>query len=161
MEVKVKIADMAVLKNSGLLVTVGLGSCVGIALYEAKLKLGGLAHILLSTSEHLSAEKRKDMNPAKFADTAIPHLIDNMKQEGARPQNIVAKIAGGSQLFEVSQEEMRVGNRNVEAVRQKLADCSIPLVAEDVGGNYGRTMKLDVSTGEVYISTVGRELKVL
>ena len=161
MEVKVKIADMAVLKNSGLLVTVGLGSCVGIALYDSKSKVGGLAHILLSSSENLSPEKRKDINPAKFADTAIPQLIDNMKQEGARFQNLVAKIAGGSQLFEVTQEKMKVGNRNVEMVRETLAEYSIPLVAEDIGGNYGRTMKLDVSTGQVKILSVGRDEKVL
>lgn len=158
--IKVKIADLAVLKGTGFLITIGLGSCVGIALYDHRFRVAGLAHVLLSDSKQFSRGK-SELNPAKFADTAIPTLIEKMKQQGASRNLLVAKIAGGSQLFNLNTNVIRVGDKNIEMVRKKLEECSIPLVAEDVGGNYGRTMKIDVTTGKVYISTVGREERIL
>ena len=159
--IKVKIADLAVLKGAGFLITVGLGSCVGIAIYDEKTKVAGLAHILLSDSEHFKKKKHQEINLAKFADTAIPELIKRMQELGGRKPAMVAKIAGGSQLFNTDSHVMRVGQKNIEMVRKKLNSNSIPLVAEDVGGNYGRTMKLEVATGKVIITTVGRDEKIL
>lgn len=157
--VKVKIADMAALQGSGILITVGLGSCVGIALIDGRHKIAGLSHVLLSDSTRFARKMEQDMNPAKFADTAIPFLIGIMEKMGAGRRNIIAKIAGGSQLFNTNTNIMKVGEKNVEMVRKKLQELTIPLIAEDVGGNYGRTMKVDVETGIVSITTVGKEPK--
>lgn len=152
--IKVKIADLAVMQGDGLLITVGLGSCVGIALYDGQVKVAGLAHILLSDSNAFS--KNLGFNPGKYADTAIPILISAMEKRGSHISRMVAKIAGGSMLFNFNTSSPPVGVKNTEAVRNILLKYNLPVISEDVGGNYGRTMKLFVDTGEVLISTIGR-----
>jgi len=160
-EVKIKIADLGVLKEKGTLITVGLGSCVGIALYDAENKVGGLSHILLSFS-HQFAGRSNSFNPAKFADTAIPLLVEKMEKIGGKRSRFKAKIAGGSQLFVFNNSGgPSIGEKNVEAVREILKKMGIPLLAEDVGGNFGRTMRFFVDTGKVLITTVGRGEKEL
>ena len=157
----VKIADLAVLKKDGVLVTVGLGSCVGIALYDDREKVAGLAHILLSDSSYF--KNKADGNEAKFADTAIPVLINNMTKMGCNKNRLKAKIAGGSSLFAFNKKnnEKGVGEKNIEATRITLKKLNIPLISEDVGGNYGRTMRLFADSGKVVISTVGKGEKDL
>lgn len=152
---RVKIADYAVLKEEGVLITVGLGSCVGIALYDPFARVAGLAHILLSDSTQF----RNNTNPAKFADTAIPVLIREMVSTGARVNRLNAKIAGGSQLFSFEKSVISVGEKNIQAVRRTLTDLHIPVVGEDVGGRSGRTMKFYVEDGRVVVTTVGTEEK--
>ena len=154
--VHVKIADLAVRKDSGVLVTFGLGSCVGIALYDQRAKIGGLAHILLNDSVKFTGPKTTSVNPAKFADTAIPHMLDMMIKMGARKTAITAKIAGGASLFNFKSETGNVGDKNIKAVRDTLKNLGLKTVFEDVGGNYGRTMRLFIASGEVTISTSGR-----
>jgi len=107
--IKVKIADLAVKKNEGVIVTVGLGSCVGIALYDSVNKVGGLAHILLADSK--LQNKNESFNKAKFADTAIPLLIGKMESLGAERKNLRAKIAGGSQLFNFQKKGISIGEK--------------------------------------------------
>ncbi len=159
--IKVKIADLAVKKEGGLLVTIGLGSCVGIALYDEQAEVGGLAHVLLSDSKQFMKKPSEKYNPAKFADTALPLLVENMEKLGAKRSRVVAKIAGGSKLFGDNSNVMGIGERNLEMVRKTLKELNIPVLAEDVGGSHGRTMKLYVDTGKVTISTVGRGEKRL
>lgn len=154
--VHVKIADLAVKKEDGILVTFGLGSCVGIALYDQKNRVGGLAHILLNESSKFIRPGKTDVNPAKFADTAVPHLLEKMVELGARKTNLVAKIAGGASLFNFKAETGNVGDKNIEAVRSVLKELQIRTVFEDVGGNHGRTMRLFIDTGEVTITTAGK-----
>ncbi len=156
--IKVKIADLAVKKVPGIIVTIGLGSCVGIALYDPAQKIGGLAHILLADSTQFKSRDAA-VNMAKFADTAIPFLVAEMEKLGARKQNFQAKIAGGSKLF--PNNSISVGEKNIDAVIKTLKEMSIPIIGKDVGGNYGRTMKLFVDSGKVLISTVGRGEKEL
>jgi chemotaxis protein CheD len=151
--VRVKIADLAVLRGDGLLITVGLGSCIGIALCDNAAKVAGLAHILLADSTNF---KTCD-NPAKFADTAIPLLIDKMARFGAKNGRLAAKIAGGSQLFSFENSVISVGEKNIQMTRQTLSRLKIPLLGEDVGGNCGRTMKVYVSEGKVTVTMVGSE----
>jgi len=158
--VKVKIADLAVHKGEGTLITIGLGSCVGIALYDEVAKVAGLAHVLLSDSK-LFTNNKKEHNPAKFADTALPLLVQQMEKEGCQKRRLVAKIAGGSKLFGKNSNLMGVGEKNIGMTKQTLGELGIPVLGEDVGGNHGRTMKIDVCTGEVTISTVGRGVKKL
>ena len=157
--VKVGMADLNICKDPDMITTLGLGSCIGIALYDSSTKIGGLAHIMLPDSTQL----HNNSNIAKFADTGIEELLNRMIKAGANKSRIVAKIAGGAKMFEVSGLSAvgNVGERNAEASRDKLKQLGIRLVAEDCGLNYGRTVELHCDTGEYYIKSVGKELKKL
>lgn len=152
--IKVGMADLKVGRNPDSLISYGLGSCVGIALYDPQSKVGGLAHIMLPDS----TQARATDNTAKFADTALPVLLEQTIRLGAVKSRMIAKIAGGSQMFNFAQatDVMRIGDRNVEAVREVLKSLSIRLVADDVGGNYGRTVELLLDTGVFVIKTVSK-----
>lgn len=127
---------------------------MGIALYDPRNKVGGLAHILLSDSSQF--RKGNPFNPAKFADTAVPEMVVEMEKVGGRKGNFCARIAGGSQLFAFQKSGVSVGQKNVEAVHRALYGLGIPLVAEDIGGDHGRTMRFFVDSGRVCISSVGK-----
>ncbi|HCW03893.1 MAG TPA: chemotaxis protein CheD [Clostridium sp.] len=156
-EIRVGIADLNVVVNPHRLITVGLGSCVGIALYDTARKVAGLAHIMLPDSTQFI----NVTNPFKFADSAIPILLEKLKGLGASLPNIEAKIAGGASMFSFSDKSMilDIGNRNSDAVRMTLNKFNIPIIAEDVGGKRGRTMILDSVTGIVQIKTVGLPIR--
>ena len=156
-EIKVGIADLKITNDPNRLITVGLGSCVGIAVCDKISGIGGLAHIMLPDSTNFS----NITNPLKFADLAIPILIDEMKKKGANIRNLKARIAGGASMFNFSDSKMTmdIGNRNSMAVKEILKKNSIPLLGEDVGGNKGRTMILDLSNGSLKIRTVGIGIK--
>ncbi len=152
--IKVGMADLKAGKNPDSIISYGLGSCVGIALYDPQTKVGGLAHIMLPDS----TQARATDNKAKFADTALPVLLDEVLALGGSRSRLTAKIAGGSQMFSFAQatDVMRIGDRNAEAVRAVLKSMSIRLVAEDVGGNYGRTVELLLDSGAFLIKTVNK-----
>lgn len=152
--IKVGMADLKSGKNPDSIISYGLGSCVGIALYDSQTKIGGLAHIMLPDS----TQARATDNTAKFADTALPVLMNQIVALGASKSRITAKIAGGSQMFSFAQatDVMRIGDRNIDAVRQVLKVMSVRLIAEDVGGNYGRTVELMLDSGVFVIKTVNK-----
>lgn len=152
--IKVGMADLKAGKTPDSIISYGLGSCVGIALYDPQTKVGGLAHIMLPDS----TQARATDNKAKFADTALPVLLDEILALGGSRSRLTAKIAGGSQMFSFAQatDVMRIGDRNAEAVRAVLKSLSIRLVAEDVGGNYGRTVELLLDSGAFLIKTVNK-----
>ncbi len=152
-EIKVGIADLNVAFAPDKLITVGLGSCVGIAIYDKAVGLGGLAHIMLPDSSQFN----KITNEIKFADLAIPILVEDMIKKGAKLKNMRAKIAGGASMFNFSDKSivMDIGNRNGIAVKNALKILSIPIVSEDIGGNKGRTLIFDASSGVLSIRTVG------
>ncbi|MGG1292528.1 chemotaxis protein CheD [Bacillus smithii] len=158
--IKVGIADLNVVRPPDRIRTAGLGSCVGIVIFDEKTKIGGLAHVMLPDS---SLAKTETFNKAKFADTAIPQLTDMLINEGALRKRLKAKIAGGAQMFQFSSknEIMRIGPRNVEAVKKQLNREHIPIVAEDVGGNSGRTIEFDPSTGLLEIRTVNKGVSII
>ena len=156
--IKVGMADLKVCKLPDSLITLGLGSCVGICLYDAITKVSGMAHIMLPDSKQMT----RDKNPAKYADTGIDLLIHDMIQLGADRKRLKAKIAGGAQMFAFSAAADslgRVGDRNVEAVKAKLVSLRIPILAEDTGLNYGRTIQFFSEDGSLLIKSVGKELK--
>ena len=157
--IKVGMADLKATKYPNFLITYGLGSCIGIALYDPINKIGGLAHIMLPDSN----QARSSDNPAKFADTAIPLLINNMIKLGASKSRIVSKIAGGAQMFSFTNttDIMRVGERNAEAVRTTLKKLEIRLLADDTGGNYGRTVELNLENGMFRIKSIDRAEKFI
>jgi chemotaxis protein CheD len=152
--VKVGMADLKVTSSPNRLRTTGLGSCVGVTLYDEKLHIVGMAHVMLPSSE-LS---RGQVNVAKFADTAIPELVKQLELAGASRYRLIAKMAGGAQMFAFSgqNEMMRIGPRNVEACKEELKKLNIPVIAEDTGGTFGRTIEIDSNTGILYIRTVNQ-----
>ena len=154
--IKVGMADLKVCTYPDSLTTLGLGSCVGIALYDSVTKVTGLAHIMLPDSTKIT----KNENIAKFADTGIAETL--MLLQGANRKRIVAKIAGGADMFggaNVSKSTFRVGASNIEAAKENLKKLGIPLVAEDVGKNYGRTVIIRSEDGAFVIKSVGKPIK--
>lgn len=155
--IKVGMADLQSARHPCVLTTLGLGSCVGVALYDSARKVAGLAHVMLPSSQ----QAKNNSNIAKFADTAIYKLIDDMVLLGAVKTSIVAKLAGGAQMFSFSDasEMMRIGARNVIASKVILGSLKIPIIAEDTGGNYGRTIELSSESGRLMIKTIGHGVK--
>ena len=153
-EIKVGMADLKVCVSPDSITTLGLGSCVGIALRDPVTKIGGLAHIMLPDSTTI----RNNSNIPKFADTGIEELVKQVTKKGANRNRLVAKIAGGAQMFSFGSgsEAVRVGERNVYAVKKKLAELKIPILAEDTGKNFGRTVIFYPETGDFVIRAVGK-----
>jgi chemotaxis protein CheD len=158
--IKVGIADLNVVKSPNQIRTSGLGSCVGLILFDKVNEVAGLAHIMLPDS---SLANKGSMNHAKYADTAIPQLMDRLAESGARVRSLQAKMAGGAQMFQFqsANDMMRIGPRNVEAIKQQLKRYNITLLSEDVGGNSGRTIEFDPKTCELMIRTVNQGTKVI
>ena len=157
--IKVGMADLKTCVSPDGVTTLGLGSCVGIAI-DPVTKIGGLAHIMLPDSTTI---RNSSQNIAKFADTGIDELVRQMEKLGARKARMVAKIAGGATMFTFQgrNDMMQVGERNVQAVKKKLKEINIPILAEDTGKNYGRTVTFYPETGEFYIRAVGRDESVI
>jgi chemotaxis protein CheD len=156
--IKVGMADLKTCSSPDGLTTLGLGSCVGIALRDPVKKIGGMVHIMLPDSTAIKMDK---INLAKFADTGIPELIRQMERLGASRTRLTAKIAGGATMFATTSSSIQVGARNVEATIKLLEVMKIPILASDTGANYGRTVTFFPETGEYHIKAVGRGEKVI
>lgn len=144
----VGIADMKMAQRQGMLITYALGSCIGICLYDPLIKLAALIHIMLPLN--LEAGRK---SPMKYADSGIRETLRQMEAKGADRKRIVAKIAGGAKMFEVSGDGSlgNIGQRNVESVRLTLRRESIRLLREDVGGTVARTLLFDTESGAACI----------
>jgi chemotaxis protein CheD len=158
-EIVVRVADLRIGVRADVLLTVGLGSCIAILLYDAGAQVGGLAHVLLPSP----ALGRQDANPAKFPQLAVPRLIELMAQEGASPRRITGRLVGGASMFAALAPPgtIQMGERNVVASRQVLNGLGIPLVAQAVGGDFGRTVRLFVDTGRVEVTSVAHGLQTI
>jgi chemotaxis protein CheD len=144
----VGIAEYRIASNPGSLMAYGLGSCVGATLYDRRKRIGGLAHIMLPSS-HLFSKKPM---PGKFADTALEAVLKEMQEKGADLNALEAKITGGANMFEgIKIEAVPIGLRNVAAVRGKLREKGVGIVAEDVGGIHGRTILFTLQDGRLEI----------
>ncbi len=154
MEIRVKVADLAVASGDVVLATIGLGSCVAIVLHDATGAVGGLAHVLLP-SETMSQDRS---HVGKFPSTAVPAMVERMRLEGAGRRRITARIVGGASMFAslVPNGALQMGERNVVATRQALETAGIPVVAADVGGGHGRSVYFDVRTGMVEVRSVSK-----
>lgn len=152
--VRVGIADMNIVKYPETIRTSGLGSCVGVVLYDEPRKIAGMVHVMLPDS---SLDRSKQVNVAKFANTGVYALMELLKAEGVRPMSIKAKIAGGAQMFQFgSSDTIRIGPRNIEAVKAELKRLSIPILAEETGGSSGRTIEFDPSNSKLSVRTVNK-----
>lgn len=157
--IKVGMADLKICLAPDSITTLGLGSCVGIAIRDPMNKVGGLAHVMLPDSTAI----RQNNNIYKFADTGIEELVRLMEEQGAVRKRMVAKIAGGAQMFAFQNKSdlVRVGDRNVEASKAKLKELNIPILAEDTGDSYGRTVVFYPENGDFVIRAVGKPEKVI
>ncbi|MGB9678645.1 MAG: chemotaxis protein CheD [Thermoanaerobacteraceae bacterium] len=157
--IRVGMADAKITKNPGILTTVGLGSCIGIVLYDSVSKIAGLVHIMLPYSTNMS----NSTNKLKFADTGIEALIEIMTKEGANQKRLVSKIAGGAQMFstKINSDIMNIGLRNAAATKEVLNKLGIPIIAEDVGGTYGRTIEFYSENGKLLVKTIGYGTKFI
>ncbi len=158
--IKVGMADLKVCTSPDGVTTLGLGSCVGIAIRDPVTKIGGLAHIMLPDS---TAIRGGESNIPKFADTGIVELVRQMEALGAKRSRMTAKLAGGAMMFAFQNKSdlVRVGDRNVEASKKVLAKLQIPILAEDTGETYGRTVIFYPETGDYVIRAVGKPEKVI
>jgi chemotaxis protein CheD len=158
-EIIVKVADLRAGAGTDILVTIGLGSCVGIVLYDATAHVGGLAHVLLPSP----ALGRQDSNPAKFPQTAVPLLLEQMAQRGASIRRISARLIGGASMFSGvgAPGTIQMGERNVVASRQALHQHGVAIVGEATGGDFGRTVRLFVADGRIEVSSVAHGVQTL
>lgn len=157
--IKVGMADMNICSAPDGITTLGLGSCVGVVLYDSVLKTCGMVHVMLPDSTAV----KNNNNVAKFADTGIKEMLRRLEGKGVSRSRLKAKIAGGAQMFAFNSnsEMMRIGDRNVEACKKILNELRIPIVAEDTGLNYGRTVTFYPETAEYEIKAVGKPLRVI
>ncbi|MFI5230290.1 MAG: chemotaxis protein CheD [Gemmatimonadales bacterium] len=157
-EIRVKVADYAV-ASAGMISTIGLGSCVAIVLYDAVARVGGLAHVLLP-NESMARDRS---NPAKFPTTAVPLLLEKMRAIGAVPDRVHAKIVGGASMFGnlLPPSGINIGERNLTAVRDVLAVAKVPIVAQDTGSDYGRSVYLFLRDGRVEVRSLRKGSRVL
>jgi len=151
---RVGIADFAVTTDGALLTTSGLGSCLGICLHDDHAGVAGLIHVMLPTAPD------DPPNVAKYADTGIDAVLYAMRDEGATVDNLTAKLAGGSAMFEFDSQDEPIGERNVAVTRAALDRLGIPIDAEDVGGDAGRSIRFHGETGELLIKSAGTERRL-
>jgi chemotaxis protein CheD len=156
----VDIAMMKIARAPEQLYSLGLGSCIGVAIYDPVVKIGGLIHVLLPTSQGF---ENGNHVRTKFADSGISELVDALSRAGASRVRMRAKMAGGASMFAIkgTSSVHEVGKRNIESSKETLKKLGIELIAQDTGGNKGRTIYFDVETGQLTIKTVDRAIKVI
>ncbi|MDN5335059.1 MAG: chemotaxis protein CheD [Synergistales bacterium] len=142
------------------LYTLGLGSCLALVFYDTRAEVAAMAHIMLPKSPANGKETEK---PGKFADTAIPRLLEVLEEAGAERRRIRAKVAGGAKMFNIASSSplMAIGQQNIQAVKEGLKAHGIPLEAEDTGGSRGRSVTFDTTSWKLQVKTLGEGIKVL
>lgn len=152
----VGLAEVRVTRAPNVLTSQALGSCVAVLMFDKRAGIGGLAHIMLPDSTRI----RHDGNKAKFADTALDLLLEKMVDRGAMKERITAKVIGGASMFRTSDPLLTdIGLRNTLAVRDRLKELKIKIVAEDTGGDYGRSVELWVATGKAVVRSMVKGTK--
>lgn len=156
---KVGIGEFKITKSPHSLKTIGLGSCVGIVVYDSVQRIGGLSHIMLPDSTIFNGDKKI----GKFADLAIPVMVTELIAMGANERYLQAKISGGSSMFQFTNQTSlsQIGKRNIEAVKTTLTNLGIPLLGEDTGGTVGRTMWIDMTDMTTRIKAVNQEIMII
>ena len=131
-----------------------LGSCVGVVLYHPRLQVGALSHVVLPDSNGRSG------TAAKFADSAVPHMLALLEKHGAYPSGIVAKITGGSCMFG-NGGPLQIGEANIKATTTALEAAGIKIIGRDLGGSCGRRINFDADTGRVTVESVGLPPRII
>jgi len=158
-EIVVRMGEYAVVRGDGVLVALGLGSCVAVILHDRHARVAGLAHVVLPSAS-LSRDRDR---PARAAETAVPLLVGAMKAQGADVARIAARLVGGASMFAnlLAGGTVSMGERNTLAVRAALRATGIPIVGESIGETYGRSVWFDLRRGTAVVRSVGREDRVL
>jgi chemotaxis protein CheD len=143
------------MSSGQILVCYGLGSCIGLAVYDHCTRIGAMVHVVLPDS---SLNRGLVAPPGKFADTGVPAVIEAVIKLGGTRNRLQARAAGGARMLNVvgAGTRLDIGARNIEAVRAALHRAGVPLLAEDTGGGHGRTVQLHIGTGRMVVSTVGQ-----
>lgn len=151
--IRVGMADYKICRPPQVISTLGLGSCLGVVLYDETTQICGMAHVMLPDSSRIM----KEANRKKFVDTCLQDMYDELLHRDVKPKNLVAKIAGGAKMFSYKSKNdmLNIGEQNVKAVKDKLEEWKILIVAEDTGLDYSRTIKFDPKTGMLLIRAVG------
>lgn len=163
MNINVGIGDLTVNRAPFVLETRGLGSCVGVTLYDEEKKIGALAHIMLPSVSSLAQENISENMKFRYAEYALPYMLNKMFFMGSERKDIVAKIIGGASMFKRKSSTLNIGEKNIEAVRTFLKNNFIKVQAEEVGGDMGRTIFFDLNNGVVIMKIYGkvkREVKI-
>jgi len=157
--IRVGMADLNICKAPDRITTLGLGSCIGLVLFDVNSATCGMVHVMLPDSSIM----RNTSNPAKFADTGVKLLIEMLEKEGLRRNRLCAKMAGGAKMFSIrgSGDVLNIGERNAEAVKKILEEMKIPIMASDCGGTYGRTIEFDPVTYRLLIRSIGEADKYI
>ncbi len=148
--VKIGLAEYRVAKAPIVMMTMALGSCMGIVLYDHETKIGGLAHVMHPKRDLV----KNNINKAKFVDSGISLMVERMVQRGAKKDRIVAKLFGGARMFTNYKGipgVLQIGEKNILSARERLGELEIPVMAECVGGDRGRTICFNVSDGSVLV----------
>jgi chemotaxis protein CheD len=153
-ELRLAVAELAALAGDGVLAVLGLGSCVALVLYDEQTRVGGMVHVMLP-DETMARDRSR---PGKFAGSAVVALLASMEALGASRARTRARLIGGASMFAslLKVSGMNIGQRNVEAIRDALENAGIPVDAEDVGSDYGRSVRFDVATGRVEVRSLKR-----
>ena len=147
----VRMGELAASAVAGdVLVSLGLGSCIGLALLDRRLGVAGLAHVVLPESGG-----SRPARSFKFADFAVPELVERVVALGGRRQMLEAALVGGASMFAVSRSTLEVGQRNEAAVREQLAAHRIHVIAAETGGDRGRTIRVHVGSNRVTVREAG------
>lgn len=154
--IKVGIAEYDISIDGDTLTTSGLGSCIGVAIHATETGISGLVHVMLPKSEEVDGG-----NPAKFADTGVETLVESLEDAGADRSNMVAKIAGGSDMLDFSKNGSGIGARNATVVRDTLESMGIPIESEDIGGDHGRSLRLEGESGDLVVKSANMDAKRL
>jgi chemotaxis protein CheD len=158
-QVSVGIGECHVLSGrKGVLVAYGLGSCVAVCAYDPVAGVGGILHAMLPTNGAAAGEKS-----SRYVNHGIAQLLDSMTRRGASTGRLVIKLVGGARVLSLpgAQDKFNVGARNIDSAREELARRGLPVTAADVGGNKGRTVQMNVETGQVMVRTVGSDMRAL
>ena len=155
--ITIGIGDLKACRAPDVLITYALGSCVGVCLLDSVTNIGGLSHVMLPDS---TAGSGGTANPMRFADLALPMLIRQMESMGASRMRLKAKIAGGATMFATSSDKFNIGERNIAAVKKFLMANRIPILAEDIGLDYGRTQLFYPETGVMEIRAASKGTKM-
>lgn len=149
---KAGMAELKVAKAPGKIAAMGLGSCVAICAYDPVIKVGGIAHVMLP----LSSMAEGDKNRAKFADTAIPFLLEELKKMGAESSRLDIKLVGGAEMFisEIKNERFKIGERNLQVVEDTCHKLGLKISGRCVGGNTGKSVTINLENGEVQVKTI-------
>ena len=150
METIVKISEYKIGNHPVILSTRALGSCVAVCLFDTQKNLGGLCHFILPDS---SISREKNYNPAKFADTGIRSLLDDMLKKNGRKSAMIAKLVGGARMFAALGDSLNIGEKNVRAAEKVLGELKIPIIATDTGEDFGRNVKMFLDSGKVEVSS--------